>query len=307
MMNIDVDTDNELIQNLDNLSKDVDIKLRKRIFKLVDLYEKKKEQVQNLQQQNDFFIKQWDKRNIRAHEKEKQQDKMLEQQSRLASMGEMIDAIAHQWKQPLNAISMLSDMLRNDFADGTIDIDYVENYNSMVHGQIEHMVSTLNEFRTFFRPSTKNEEFYIIDVVRSVQVLMKDELISQNTVLNVDVDETIKTFGNKNEYKHLLLNFFNNAIDAFNERVLSNRNIYVRCYEDDDHIFIEVEDNAGGIPDNVIENIFKANYTTKPVGKGTGIGLYMSEQIAKKNHGIIKVQNTDIGALFTVIIKKPQH
>lgn len=304
MMNIEVDTDKELIQNLDNLSKDVDIQLRKRIFKLVDLYEKKKEKIQTLQKQNDFFIKQWDKRNIRAHEKEKQQDKMLEQQSRLAAMGEMIDAIAHQWKQPLNAISMLSDMLKDDFDEDTIDKDYIEDFNTTVHGQIEHMISTLNEFRTFFRPSTKNEEFYIIDAVRSVQVLMKDELISQNTVLNVDVDETIKTFGNKNEYKHLLLNFFNNAIDAFNENGLSNRNIYVRCYEDDDHIFIEVEDNAGGIPDNVIKNIFKANYTTKPVGKGTGIGLYMSEQIAKKNHGVIQVHNSDIGAVFKVIIKK---
>jgi len=304
MMNIEVDTDKELIQNLDNLSKDVDIQLRKRIFKLADLYEKKKEKIQTLQKQNDFFTKQWDKRNIRAHEKEKQQDKMLEQQSRLAAMGEMIDAIAHQWKQPLNAISMLSDMLKDDFYEDTIDKDYIEDFNTTVHGQIEHMISTLNEFRTFFRPSTKNEEFYIIDAVRSVQVLMKDELISQNTVLNVDVDETIKTFGNKNEYKHLLLNFFNNAIDAFNEHGLSNRNIYVRCYEDDDHIFIEVEDNAGGIPDNVIKNIFKANYTTKPVGKGTGIGLYMSEQIAKKNHGTIKVHNSDIGAVFKVIIKK---
>nr|WP_321266693.1 HAMP domain-containing sensor histidine kinase [uncultured Sulfurimonas sp.] len=293
-----------LLQEIVNLSKKSDEKLAKKIQTVLDFYVSEQIENQKTIKQNEYFLKQWDKRNIIAHERSLQKDEMLEQQSRLAAMGEMIDSIAHQWKQPLNSISMISDMLREDFENGTVNSQYIQELDTTVHLQIDHMVSTLHEFRTFFRPSTKNEEFTIIDAMHSVEILMKDELISQNILLNIEIDEHIKLFGNKNEFKHLFINLINNSIDAYNDKNINHRNINIRCYKEDINIYIEVEDDAGGIKSEVIKDIFKANITTKAEGKGTGIGLYMSEQLVRKNHGTINVHNTKNGALFTITLRQ---
>jgi signal transduction histidine kinase len=195
-------------------------------------------------------------------------------------------------------------MLKKDFKNGLVNSNYIKELDETIHVQIDYMVNTLHEFRTFFRPSTKNEKFAIKDTMNSVQVLMKDELISQNILLDIDIDEHIKIFGNKNEFKHLFINLINNSIDAFNDKNINNRNIYLRCYEENNNIYIEVEDNAGGIKNEVIKDIFKPNITTKSEGKGTGIGLYMSEQLVKKNHGTIDAYNTKFGAFFTITLPR---
>ncbi|MCD6433820.1 MAG: HAMP domain-containing histidine kinase, partial [Sulfurimonas sp.] len=196
---------------------------------------------ERITKENDFFLKKWNQRNILDYDKK---DKIIKQQFRLAATGEMIDAVAHQWKQPLNALSMMIDMLRDDFKSGDVNNAYID-----------------------------------------------------------DLERT--TFGNKNELKHLFINLINNSIDAFNERNISNRKVDIRCYSEDNRIYIEVEDNAGGIPKNIINNIFKPNVTTKAEGKGTDIGLYMSSQIASKNNGTINVYNTESGAFFTIILHQP--
>jgi len=293
-----------LLKEIVNLSKKSDQKLAEKIQTVLDFYTTEQKENQKTIKQNEYFLKQWDKRNIIAHQRDAQKDEMLEQQSRLASMGEMIDAIAHQWKQPLNSISMMSDMLKEDFHSGLVNEEYIREIDETLHMQIDHMVSTLHEFRTFFRPSTKNEEFTIMNAMHSVQVLMKDELISQNILLDIEIDEYVKIFGNKNEFKHLFINLINNSIDAFNDKNINHRNIDVRCYKENNNIYIEVEDNAGGIENEVIKDIFKPNVTTKPEGKGTGIGLYMSEKLVKKNHGTINVYNTDKGAFFTITLRQ---
>lgn len=295
------DTIQELINEIEDLSKDYDKGLYGKIKAFVDIYHEQKKINEKLKRENKFFLKKWDKRNILEFDKK---DKIIEQQSRLAAMGEMIDAVAHQWKQPLNSISMMIDMLKNDFKDGFVDENYIDDLNETTHLQIDHMVTTLNEFRNFLRPSTKNENFHINTVVQNVQILMKDELISQNIHLNLEIDEDLQLFGNKNEFKHLFINLINNSIDAFNERNIQSREVTIRCYKESLNIYIEVEDNAGGIPNNIINHIFKPNVTTKPEGKGTGIGLYMTSQIVKKNNGSINVHNTKNGILFTIVFRK---
>lgn len=291
---------NELILQ----SKKSDSRLADKIESVLNFYTTEQKENQKTIKQNEYFLKQWDKKNILANKRDMQKDELLKQQSRLASMGEMIDAIAHQWKQPLNSISMMSDMLREDFKSGRVDEAYIKELDETIHMQIDHMVSTLSEFRTFFRPTTKSEEFTFLELLKSVQILMKDELISQNILLCLEIDESISIFGNKNEFKHLFINLINNSIDSFNEKTISNRKVHIRCYEEDKKTYIEVEDNAGGVPLSVIDDIFKANITTKKEGKGTGIGLYMSEQILKKNSGSIGVHNTKDGAFFTIILQQ---
>jgi len=295
------DLNTELIKDICSLSLNTDKILHGKIKAFVDIYEEQKKINEKLTQENKFFLKKWDKRNILEHDTK---DKIIEQQSRLAAMGEIIDAIAHQWKQPLNAISMMFDLLKDDFRSGDVNNEYIEDLDGTVHMQIDHMVNTLQEFRTFLRPSTKNENFYINTVIQNVQVLIKDELITQNLHIDIDIDEDIQTFGNKNELKHLFINLINNSIDAFNENNISSRQLSIKCYKENDKIFIEVQDNAGGIPKNIINHIFKPNVTTKHEGKGTGIGLYMSYQIVTKSNGTIDVINNNDGALFTITLRE---
>jgi len=218
-----------LTDEIVSLTKKSDQKLATKIQTVLDYYKSEQKENQKTIQQNEYFLKQWDKRNIIANERNIKKDKMLEQQSRLAAMGEMIDAIAHQWKQPLNSMSMMSDMLKEDFSNGLVTQPYIDELNDLAHLQIDHMVTTLNEFRTFFRPSTKNEEFTFTDAMKSVQILMKDELISQNVLLDLEIDEKINFFGNKNEFKHLFLNLINNSIDALNDKKINPRNISISC------------------------------------------------------------------------------
>jgi|FLOH01.1.fsa_nt_gi signal transduction histidine kinase len=298
------DMNQDLINEIVALSSEQDEKLNWKILEFIEIYEEQKREIQQVQKQNDFFVKQWDKRNILTQEKDLKKDKMLEQQSRLASMGEIIDAIAHQWKQPLNSLSMMSDMLREDFKLGIVDQQYIDELDDTFHLQIDFMVNTLSEFRTFFRPSTQDELCYMQDVLSSVQILMKDELLSQNIYLDLDIDKTIKINANKNEFKHLFINLINNSIDAFNEKKITERKIFIRCYRENSNIYIEVEDNAQGISLDVLHEIFKPNVTTKPEGKGTGIGLYMCSQIVKKNNGTINVHNTETGAFFTITLRQ---
>lgn len=292
----------DLIHEVVELSKRNDTKLDDKVDELIHFCRGTAKENRKLHKQNSYFLKQWDKKNIILHEEELKKDKMLEQQSKMAAMGEMMDAVAHQWKQPLNSFSMLSELLEIDFNNGSVDKAYIKEFNETLHLQIDHMLSTLNEFRNFFRPNQNNENFHLNDCVKSVQLLMKDELLSQKINITLDIDEFITINGIKNEFIHIFLNLLSNSIDAFNERDIQNREVAIRCYEENSKTYIEFEDNAGGIPQNVIKDIFKPNVTTKADGKGTGIGLYMSSQIIQKNHGTINVHNTEDGSFFTIIL-----
>ena len=272
---------------------------------LLDIYEEQKAEILRLEKQNNFFIKEWDRRNLKEHEKNAKKDKLLEQQSKMAAMGEMMDAVAHQWKQPLNSIAMMTDMLKTDFENGIVDKKYIEEMTYTDNLQIDHMINTLNEFRNFFRPLNDNEKlFYLSDCITSVQILMKDELISHNVNMHINIEHQLSVFGLQNEFKHLFINLISNSIDAFDSKQ-QNRDIFIRAYNRDSYTFIEFEDNAGGISKDVIKDVFKPNITTKQKENGTGIGLYMSSQIVQKNHGSIDVHNSEKGAFFTITLHTP--
>ena len=233
-------------------------------------------------------------------EKRIQNEKLLVQQSKMAAMGEMMDAVAHQWKQPLNALSMYSEIIKSDFDEGSVDKAYITQFSTDIETQIDHMVNTLDEFRTFFRPNKENQEFSLSDVVHSVLLLTKDDLLKNRIHVTIDQEDALSIVGSKNEFKHLVLNIINNAKDAFNENEIQKREIKIRIIQNDTGNRLEIEDNAGGIPKDIIKDIFKANVTSKEEGKGTGIGLYMSSQIATKHHATLFVNNQNDGACFIV-------
>ncbi len=227
-------------------------------------------------------------------------EKLLVQQAKMAEMGGMMDSVAHQWKQPLNAMSMYSDIIKMDFKEGEVDEAYINQFYDDIQLQINHMVTTLDEFRTFFRPNKEEEAFQLLDVINSVLFLTKDEFMKHSITFDILNKTPIEIYGHRNEFKHLIINIINNAKDAFGENQIKKRVISFSLIEDQEGERLEIRDNAGGIPDDVIGDIFKANVTTKVEGKGTGIGLFMSMQIAKKNGADLSVHNEKDGACFIV-------
>jgi signal transduction histidine kinase len=234
-----------------------------------------------------------------------EREKVLQNQAKMAAMGEMMDAVAHQWKQPLNALSMYGDLLKMDFEAGDVTLEYVEKFVEDIQEQITHMVSTLSEFRTFFRPDKESGPFGLKRCTQSVLLLVHDEMLRNNIAVTVEEGREIIVTGIENEFKHLLLNLLANAKDAFIERESQAREILIRFYKKGEHIYIEVEDSAGGIDPELLDEIFKPNFTTKRDDKGTGIGLYMSTQIAQKMQGSLTVENAASGALFRLELPLP--
>ncbi|MFK5938375.1 MAG: transporter substrate-binding domain-containing protein [Sulfurimonas sp.] len=233
--------------------------------------------------------------------------KMLEQQAKYAALGEMMDAVAHQWKQPLNAITMLTDLLYMNYQEKTLGDAYMKEYQEDMDIQVGHLLTTLSEFRSFLRPDKEAENFNLLENINSVLVLIKDEMLNNQIDIVVDCDKSITINVIKNEFKHIILNIINNAKDAFVENNIKERKINIFVTQTVDEVKLEIGDNAGGIPENILPNIFQANITSKPEGKGTGIGLYMSKQIADKMSAKLTAKNVDSGALFRLSIPKDKQ
>jgi len=231
-------------------------------------------------------------------------EKMLLQQSKLAVMGEMMDAVAHQWRQPINTINMEVDMLQYDFEDDLITKHYIEEFSQKISTQILHMNSTLNEFRSFFRPDKDIVPFEIRKALESVLVLLKDELVKNVIKIKLEICDDFKVVAIENEFKHVFINLINNSKDAFNENNIANKVINITTKIEKNKKKIMILDNAGGIPSDIIDDIFKANVTSKSQENGTGIGLYMSKQIVEKYKGTIEVSNSTIqkGSLFIITL-----
>jgi polar amino acid transport system substrate-binding protein/two-component system sensor histidine kinase EvgS len=246
-------------------------------------------------------LKQEIKRRIKL---EKENQEMLFQQAKHAALGEMMDAVAHQWKQPLNAITMLSELLLLEEKDGCVCDKYLQDYKKEIDTQVEHLLVTLSEFRSFFRPDKHAQNVQLLEIINSVELLVKDELMKNTIALEVLCPDDIYIKVIKNEFKHILLNLISNAKDAFIENNISNRKIRIVASQNEDEVILEVSDNAGSIKEEILPYIFESNVTSKPEGKGSGIGLYMSKQIADKMSAELSVKNTAKGALFTLITKR---
>ncbi len=306
----------ELIEQIISLSKLTRTGLDKKVARFMKLYEKQKESHARILQQSDKQYRQVRQLNdelkvLQENLEERVQqeiknraekEKMLEQQAKMAAMGEMMDAVAHQWKQPLNAFSMMSDLLKSDFEIGAVDKAYIDDMTDTMQQLIQHMVSTLNEFRTFFRPNKEPQPFGLKRCIQSVQLLVNDEFLKHYITIHLESTQEIIINGIENEFKHLILNIINNAKDAFLERDNNGRDIFIRFKQNGKEVVLEIEDNAGGIPEEVIDDIFKPNVTTKDDDKGTGIGLYMTSQIVEKLGGKIAASNSENGALFTITL-----
>jgi signal transduction histidine kinase len=297
---------------------DADSQLQKDILTLVEIYRKKDERLNRiiklsdkqqmaiieLNEELDDYKNNLEVKVKEEIEKRKAQEELLIEQSRLAAIAEMFDAVAHQWTQPLNVLSMQVDILNIEaMKKGSLPQEKITQFKENASMQIIHMSQTLENFRKFFKPMDHPEPFSVETMIQGALSLVKNELIRARISLHFDISEDFQIIGNESEFKHIILNLINNAKYALRENNISNP--YIKIRVTGERHSIEVTDNAGGIPEEIIDDIFKLHCTTK--GKeGSGIGLYMSTKIAQKHHGELFAENTNEGAKFTFILKDAQ-
>jgi len=236
--------------------------------------------------------------------KNREKDKMLYHQSKLASMGEMINNIAHQWRQPLNIIALVMQDLSIKAQVGNITYTEIAHAEKKIHETLRYLSDTIDDFRGF----VSNGEKYsspggfevcktIKNTVRLVSIVLEDKKIDLKVKLP-ESESIVK--GSSNDLKQILLNLIYNAIDVLQEREIENPMIKVEV-KYNKQINIVVKDNAGGISPKIIDKIFEPYFTTKYKARGTGLGLYMSKMIVEKRlNGKIKARNTSRGAMFWI-------
>ncbi len=247
-------------------------------------------------------------------EKNREKDKQMIQQSRAAALGEMIGNIAHQWRQPLSAISSTASGVQLQLQLGLASNEDINKSYEDIKGYVSFLTQTIEDFRGFFKQDKEKTKFNIVDVVKkSVSISIagyKDNGI--DLFVHLD-DKELFSYGFPNELSQVYLNILNNAKDAILENEIEEKRVYIGYIEDKNNNIIFIQDNAGGIPANIIEKIFDPYFTTKHQSQGTGIGLYMSKDIVEKNmNGKISVSNKTatldgleyIGACFEVSIPK---
>ncbi|MBI3873883.1 MAG: GHKL domain-containing protein [Arcobacter sp.] len=221
------------------------------------------------------------------------------QQSKFVQMGEMIENIIHQWRQPLSCITMISSgMLMKVEMGLDISSDELVSNGENVMKYATHMNETIEDFRNFLNDKAENKLFSISEAINQALSITKGEFKKCDIEVLLDIDRTLTLFGKKNELVQVIINMLNNAKDAMVENNISQKKIFIMLHSQNNKIIITIRDNGNGIPTDVIDDIFKAHFTTKK-DSGTGVGLYMSKEIVTKSFsGELSAKNVEDGAEF---------
>lgn len=255
-------------------------------------------------------------------ESRRKSEELLLQQARMAAMGEMIGAIAHQWKQPLNALGLIVQNIGMEYEYGTLDETFIRETVAKSMTQIRHMSKTIDDFRNFFKPNKEKTTFDAMGAVTEIVRLVGEQLRSRGIDCRLTChahDRTFSAFGvemcctsntitgYRNEFEHVILNLISNARDAIAEQNTcgSPDARTGGCIDFDFHcrdslLRLEVSDSGGGIKPDILRHMFTPYFTTKDEAGGTGLGLYMSKVILGNMGGTIVVSNGSRGALFTL-------
>jgi len=245
-------------------------------------------------------------------EKNIQKEKLLFEQSKLASMGEMIGNIAHQWRQPLSIISTAASGLSIQKEMDILNDETLYQSCKVIDDNAQYLSKTIDDFRNFIKNDKKKVKFNIIKEIDNFISLISPSSNSYDIQVAISKLEEIELDGYPNELMQCLLNIFNNSKDALILNNENNRYFFISVYKEDGSVVIELKDNGGGIPENILPKIFEPYFTTKHQSQGTGLGLHISYNIIVNSMGgTIVAKNIDFeysdqkykGALF--IIKIP--
>ena len=236
---------------------------------------------------------------------------MLSQQSKMASMGEMIGNIAHQWRQPLTSISIAASNIRLNYELDMVEENELFDALDGITDSTRFLSDTIDDFRDFIKGESIKYSFVLEDLIKRVLKLVEGNINSVNIKVIENYTKDIEIYGYGNELTQSILNIVNNARDVLKEKDIRIKYIFIDTKLQNDNIIINIQDNAGGVPSDILSKIFEPYFTTKHQSQGTGLGLYMTHQmIVDHMHGKIEVTNTEFeyennnyfGAKFKIII-----
>ncbi|NOR57501.1 MAG: PAS domain-containing protein [Sulfurimonas sp.] len=251
------------------------------------------------------FNEELEKRVKEEIEKQENQERLMIHQSRQAAMGEMLESIAHQWRQPLNIIGLATANLETTYAIGSLDKKDFHEKMEIVSLNINYMSDTIDDFRNFLNPDrdmiTFSPQSSIEDVLTVFNAQLKSNIITQT--LNSDCE--LHFYGVENEFKQVMFILLNNAIDAIKlqikENIIEQGSINIGLVCKDNQGLIEVSDNGGGVDNDIINSIFDPYFTTKNDSHGVGIGLYIAKNIIEtRMNGSLGIKNIESGSCFTI-------
>lgn len=229
----------------------------------------------------------------------RQKDQMMITQGRQAAMGEMIGNIAHQWRQPLNALSLLLANIKDAYTYNELDAAYMEQATADGNRLVQKMSATITDFRNFFRPDKERVSFPAIKQVTSAIDLMSSSFNNSNIGIRVDSDPKVVLYGFPNEFSQVLLNLLSNAKEAILAHGVARGEVVINISAEEGQGVVTLRDNGGGIRTDLLDRIFEPYFSTKSMG--TGIGLYMSKMIIEQNmEGTITAHNVEGGAEFKI-------
>ncbi len=241
-----------------------------------------------------------------------EKDQLLNHQAKLASMGEMIGNIAHQWRQPLSAISTAASGVKIHDEMNILNKQLLHESLDAIINNTKLLSNTIDDFREFFKKEKKRETFNIAHTIKKVLKLLSASLKNKNIQVIENI-ENIEIDSLENEFIQAILNIINNAKDALLLSNIKNKYIFIDLTSKEEYLYLTIKDNANGISEEIIDKIFEPYFTTKFKSQGTGIGLYMS-RIIIVNHmnGELNVSNIEFtynnkkyrGANFEIILKK---
>ena len=240
-----------------------------------------------------------------AIKKIKAQDELIMTQSRHAAMGEMISMIAHQWRQPISVIAMEANNMLADIEFDEIKPEAFSRDAQMIIEQTQYLSKTIDDFRNFFRPGKQKEDAVPKEIMEECFSIMGSSLEHSNieVIKNYQSERSLLIYSR--ELLQVFINIIKNAKEALTEHQSKNRKMFIEIFEDNEQdnsfLHINITDNAGGIPEEIKDNIFEPYFSTKDKQSGTGLGLYMSKTIIEEHlDGKIEINNTDNGAQFSL-------
>ena len=218
-------------------------------------------------------------------------DRLLSQQQKMISMGQMIENIAHQWRQPLSLITTSVSGLKIKKMLGDLDDEFFNKTLDSVMNTSQYLSSTIDDFRYFFKPQREKEDFYLENCCNRTIDLLEANFLEKNIKVICTIDD-VKINGYETELIQVLINLLNNSKDALESKE-DEKLIFIDILRKNNKAIIKIKDNAGGIDEDILDKVFEPYFTTKHQAQGTGIGLYMCQEIVTKHmNGHIDITNT---------------
>jgi len=239
------------------------------------------------------------------------QDDIIRHQSKMSAMGEMIEYISHQWKQPLSAVAAIISNIIIKNNKGELTADKISSSMEKIENVVRYQSQTIDDFKNFFITSKRKNQFLLNETFEKILKLLENQFKYENIKIVNNVHE-VSLYGLENELVQVILNILNNAKDELVKNEGEKRFVFLDVNQENNEVVILIKDTAGGIPFDLTNKIFESRFTTKDKEKGSGLGLYMSKVIIEEHmKGIISVSNAEfvyeghnyIGAEFKITLK----